>query len=226
MRLILQFVGPVGLLVSASAASAAISDPTSDFLLTYTGPANADVDIVSADVAFNGSAFTFSESMNGAVGATPNSLYAWAVNRGAGIARPTLAPPSIGSTLLWDAVVVMFADGTLRVVTFPLAGPPTITTIAGGTTVAGNSLSATVAASLLPSTGFAPAAYTFELWSRVRVNPAGDGLTSEVADIAPNGGPIVAAVPEPATWMSMLLGFGMIGGLHRRKSRKAAAAIS
>ena len=54
MRLVLQSIGSLSLLLSASAASAAISDPTSDFLLTYTGPANADVDIVSADVAFNG----------------------------------------------------------------------------------------------------------------------------------------------------------------------------
>lgn len=218
MRRVLRFVGSIALLMASSAASAAISDPTSDFLLTYAGPANTDVDIVSADVAFTGSSFSFSETMNGAIGTTPNALYVWAINRGAGIARPALAPPAIGSTLLWDAVVVMFADGTLRVVTFPAAGPPSISNIVGGTTVSGNSLSGLVAASLLPSTGFAPTAYTFELWSRVRVNPAMDGLTSEVADIAPNAGPIVAAVPEPATWLMMLLGFGLIGNVLRRKS--------
>ena len=222
MRLVLKVIGSAALLISASAHCAPISDPTSDFLLTYTGPTNGDVDIVSADVAFNGSAFSFSETMNGAIGTTPNALYVWAVNRGAGIARPALAPPAIGSTLLWDAVVVMFADGTLRVVTFPAAGAPTITNIAGGTTVAGNSLFGTVAASLLPSTGFAATAYTFELWSRARVNPLADGLTSEVADLAPGAGPIVAAVPEPATWLTMLLGFGLIGSVMRRKARRLA----
>lgn len=224
MRLVLKIIGSAALLISASAHSAAISDPTSDFLLTYTGPANADVDIVSADVAFSGSAFSFSETMNGAIGTTPNALYVWAVNRGAGIARPALAPPSIGSTLLWDAVVVMFGDGTLRVVTFPAAGAPTITNIVGGTNVASNSLSGTVAVSLLPSTGFAPTAYTFELWSRVRVSPLADGLTSEIADLAPTAGPIVAAVPEPATWLTMLLGFGLIGSVMRRKARRPATA--
>ena len=222
MRLLFKILSSAALLVSASAASAAISDPTSDFLLTYTGPANGDVDIISADVAFTGSAFVFSETMNGPVGTTPNSLFVWAINRGAGIARPALAPPAIGSTLLWDAVVVMFPDGLLRVVTFPAAGPPTITNIAGGTSVSGSSLSALVGLPLLPSTGFAPTAYTFELWSRVRVNPAADGLTSEVADLAPNAGPIFAAVPEPATWMSMLLGFALIGGMMRRKLSKTA----
>ena len=224
MRILLRLATAVTLVMSATAASAAISDPAADFLLTYTGPTNGDVDIVSADVAFSGTAFSFRETMNGLIGTTPNALYVWAVNRGAGIARPALAPPAIGSTLLWDAVVVMFADGTLRVVTFPAAGAPTITNIVGGTAVAGNTLSGNVAASLLPSTGFAPTAYTFELWSRVRVNAAADGLTSEIADLAPSAGPITAAVPEPATWLTMLLGFGLIGGVMRRRQGKALAS--
>jgi hypothetical protein len=222
MRILFKIFSSMALLISASTASAAISDPAADFLLTYAGPANSDVDIISADVAFNGSAFSFSETMNGPVGTTPNSLFVWAINRGAGVARPALAPPVIGSTLLWDAVVVMFPDGTLRVVTFPAAGPPSVINIAGGTSVTGSSLSALVSLSLLPSTGFAPTAYTFELWSRVRVNPAADGLTSEIADLTPNGGPIVAAVPEPATWLSMLLGFGLIGVMLRWRSNRTA----
>ena len=209
----------LALLSSAGAASAAISDPVSDFLLTYNGSANGDVDIVSADVAFDGTAFTFSETLNGQPGTTANSLFVWAINRGNGIARPALAPPNIGSTLLWDAVVVMFPDGTLRVVTFPSIGAPTITQINGGTSVSGSILSALVPLALLPSTGFAATDYTFELWSRVRVNPLADGTTAEIADIAPNGGPIVAAVPEPATWMTMLLGFGLIGGALRVRAR-------
>jgi PEP-CTERM motif len=31
------------------------------------------------------------------------------------------------------------------------------------------------------------------------------------------------AVPEPATWLSMLLGFGLVGGLLRRKGRRQTA---
>ncbi|WP_233151140.1 PEPxxWA-CTERM sorting domain-containing protein [Sphingomonas mollis] len=36
--------------------------------------------------------------------------------------------------------------------------------------------------------------------------------------------PVVAAVPEPATWAMMLIGFGMVGGAarYRRRSTKAA----
>lgn len=219
MRRVFKSAIFLALISSAAVASAAISDPVSDFLLTYTGPTNGDVDIVSADVTFNGSAFALSESLNGQPGTTANSLFVWAINRGSGIARPALAPPGIGSTLLWDAVVVMLPDGTLRIVTFPVAGPPNILPIVGGTSVSSNMLSAVVPLSLLPSTGFAPSDYTFELWSRVRVNPLSDGLNTEVADIAPNGGPTVAAVPEPGTWMTMLLGFCLIGGAWRFRSR-------
>lgn len=36
----------------------------------------------------------------------------------------------------------------------------------------------------------------------------------------------VGAVPEPATWGLMLLGFGLVGGLSRRRQRKVRAAIA
>lgn len=35
-----------------------------------------------------------------------------------------------------------------------------------------------------------------------------------------------AAVPEPATWLSMIFGFGIVGGLLRRKRRVAAAVLA
>ena len=38
--------------------------------------------------------------------------------------------------------------------------------------------------------------------------------------------PTNGAVPEPATWMMMLLGFGLIGGAVRRRSSHAALATT
>ena len=35
---------------------------------------------------------------------------------------------------------------------------------------------------------------------------------------------VAAAVPEPATWAMMMLGFGALGGLVRSRRSKAAAA--
>jgi len=203
------------------AAATEISDGAGDFLASYTGPSSSDLDIIGASVTFDGLNFDFDVTAGGQIGTTPNSLFVWAINRGSGISRPVLAPPD-GASLLWDAVVVMFPDGTLRVVTFPTAGPPSITNLVGGTTVLGNELSGTVLASLLPSTGLPASDYTFSLWSRVRVNPTADGLNSEVADLLTGSGAIrAAAVPEPSTWLMMLLGFGCIGGAMRRTNRRA-----
>jgi hypothetical protein len=124
--------------------------------------------------------------------------------------------PSVGAGILFDAVVVMFPDGTLRAVTFPLMGAPTTNQFAGGTSVAGDALSATVPLALLGSMGFDPANYTFSLWSRARVNPVADGTNAEIADFLTSSGSLTArSVPEPATWMTLLLGFAFAGLLLR-----------
>lgn len=213
----LKFIAAAVVLISSTAASASITDPLGDFLPTYTGPHDPNVDIVGADVAFDGSTFYFTTTTNGSVGTTPNSVYAWTLNRGSGIARPALASPA-GGSLLWDAVVAMFPDGSLRVVTFSSSGGRTITNISGGTRVSGNSLSGSVPALMLPSTGFLADEYTFDLWSRVRLNPAVDGANSEVADLLAGSGDIhAAAVPEPAAWSMMLLGFAGIALAARNR---------
>jgi hypothetical protein len=36
------------------------------------------------------------------------------------------------------------------------------------------------------------------------------------------GHPFIPAVPEPATWAMMLLGFGALGGMLRRRERQSA----
>ncbi|GAA4747212.1 hypothetical protein GCM10023264_11140 [Sphingomonas daechungensis] len=219
MRASVWHFAACGALISLGASAAAateIADGTGDFLASYTGPSSSDLDLIGANVNFDGSNFIFDVTTAGQVGTTPNSLFVWAINRGSGVSRPGLAPPD-GASLLWDAVVVMFPDGTLRVVTFPQAGPPSIANLVGATAVLGNELSGSVLSSMLPSTGFAASDYTFSLWSRVRVNPAADGLNSEVADLLSGSGNIRAsAVPEPATWLTMLLGFGIVGGAMRK----------
>jgi hypothetical protein len=206
------------LLVSASSASATVVDLEDDFLATYTGPQNGDLDILSGDVALDGTSFFLTSTINGSIGDTPGSIFVWGINRGSGAPRLTFGSPSIGAGILFDAVVVMFPDGTLRVVTIPPMGAPTFNVISGGTTVSGDSLSATVSLALLGSMGFAPEDYVFNFWSRARVDPLADGTNAEIADFL-SSSTVARAVPEPATWLSMLLGFGLIGGVIRR-SRK------
>jgi hypothetical protein len=220
MRHLYTLASAFALLTSASAALAQVADPAGDLIGTYTGPTNADLDILSGDVAFDGTSYFLRTTIDGNVGTTAGSLFVWGVDRGSGAPRLTFGNPSVGAGILFDAVVVMFPDGTLRVVTIPLAGAPTISQFAGGTAITGDSLSATVPLSLLGSMGFAPEDYTFGLWSRARVNPALDGTNAEIADLLMSSGALNArAVPEPGTWLTMLLGFGVAGAAIRRRKK-------
>lgn len=198
-----------------SAAHAA-SDPVGDFLATYTGPQSASLDFTNAEARFDGVNFNLSLALNGPINSPEGKLWVWGINRGAGTPRlNVLFDPDLDPSVLWDSLAVLSADGTLRVVAFPQAGAPAITTIAGGAVVSGNQITAAVPFSLLPSRGYASSSYTFQLWSRQRVNPAVDGPNTEIADFGPR---LFAAVPEPASWAMMIAGFGLAGfGLRRRR---------
>jgi hypothetical protein len=77
--------------------------------------------------------------------------------------------------------------------------------------------SITVPVSLFGTTALSPLEYGFNLWPRVGV-----GNNNQIADFAPNDA-VLRLVPEPATWMTMLLGFGLVGMATRRRRRLAAA---
>jgi hypothetical protein len=208
-------------LLGAGSAAAA-TDPLGDFLGTFTGTQSAKLDLVSADARFTGTHFNLSLKTAGAIGGLPGSLYVIGINRGAGTPRLNLlSDPDLDASVKWDSVAVMLPDGTLRVVTFPAAGAPTITPIFGGAVVNGDTISASVPFALLPTRGFAATSYTFQAWSRLRVNPAADGTNNEIADFGPR---LFAAVPEPASWAMMIAGFGLAGWSARRRRSSLAPA--
>lgn len=212
---------------SPAFAQGAVADPTGDFLSTYTGALNSNLDITSASATYDGTSFRLSATTNGAIGSTTGNLYVFGINRGAGTARLTLGSPSVGSGILFDAVAVLFPDGSGRIAVFPAAGAPTITLLPGAITVNGNVISGVFPASLLPSTGLTTSNYGFSLWSRLRVNPAQDGTNAEIADFAPGGSTfLAAAIPEPETWLSMLVGFAMTGAALRKRRTPASARLT
>ena len=200
---------------AASAVQAqGITDPTGDFLATYIGPKNGDVDVVSAFAGYDpgSNRFSFSGTFAGAVGTTPNAFYVWGLNRGVGTERFVAGSPSVGQGVLFDAVVFLRPDSTARVIRF-VGSTNTFTELAAGTaTIAGNTISGSIDGSLLPSTGFTSANYTWNLWPRT------GGTNDTIADFAPDRSNVqVSAVPEPETYALLAMGLGVIGFVKRRR---------
>lgn len=205
-----RWLGAAVLLACAPFAQAqAITDPAHDFLATFAGStASADLDVVSAMVTYNASTdlFTLSGTMDGAIGSTPTGFYVWGANRGNGAA--SFAANGVPG-VLFDRVVLLRPDGTGNI-----GGGPALP--GGSVTISGNTISAVVSGALLPSTGFAKGAYTWNLWPR---DSRFSGFAA-ISDFAPNNSNLVTvAVPEPETYALMLGGLGVLGFVARRRAR-------
>lgn len=207
----------VAVFLVPSAAHAQSVDPLGDFLSTYTGAKNGDLDVLTADVLFTGPNFVLTTTLAGNVGTTPGALYVWGFDRGAGTARFS---PALANTenIKFDAAVTLRPDTTL---TIARIGGTTTNLGAGSVIISGNRMTATIAASELPTTGLAPSQYTFNLWPRL-----GSGNNNQSSDFAPNSTnvPVIAAAaPEPGTLL--LFAFAVpvpfAGFITRRRRCKA-----
>ena len=198
-------IAPVLVLLVASAsggrAMADYVDPTGDFLTTYTGPQGADLDVVRSDIRFDGTNFFVTGTMNGPIGTTLGAFYVWGLDRGAGTERFVGGTPSVGAGVVFDSVIILRPDGTGAVNL--LVPTPTVSTSIGNIQISGNTISATISASLLPSLGLSPDKYTWNLWPRIAGNNAA------IADFAPDASNFpVSVVPEPGSLV--LLGLGVL----------------
>lgn len=198
---------------------AAVTDAAGDYLATYTGPQAGDLDLLEVDAALGASEVGFRAVLNGDVGTTAGAFVAFGVNRGAGTAGLfQLNAPKIGAHALHDAVVLLRPNLTGTVVLIGAGGALTFTSLAPGSiSVSGDTITGLVPLSMLPTTGFAAADYTYVAWTR-----SGPGSNALVADFAPGSTTFSATVPEPAAWGLMILGFAACGGALRQRRFLAA----
>ena len=199
----------LALCASISPANAAIVlDPEGDFVTGYSGPHTGDFDVKSFSVVYNPETmfYQITGTLFADIEPEADAYYVIGVDTGAGAIAPfgSIDNPNVR----FDQVVVVEGEGEASV---------------GGTDldffIDGNLFTVLVPLSLLPTTGADPLDYGFNLWPRTDLNPAN---LPAISDFAPDNAMLTpTAVPEPATWGMMLLGFGAIGcGLRRR--RKAA----
>jgi hypothetical protein len=209
-KLLLSAVAAITLAGGGTAHALSVVDPTGDFLGSFVGDHDADLDVTAFSVAFDNVANTFKldATFAGAINPSKPGLYAIGVNTGTGVIAPF---GGIGNpNVIFNQVIVVQKTGAVSI------GMNNLTAI-----LSGDSFSLTVPLALLPSTGFAAGDYGFNIWPR-----NGLGANSQISDFAPNNANL-SAVPEPATWAMMLAGFVLLGGaLRRRRTSKGAHAFA
>lgn len=195
----------------ALAQTQTVTDATGDFLATYTGPKLGDLDVTSFSVSYDATdkLFTLGATFAGAITAGTPGFYVYGVNTGKGAIRPF---GGIGQgNVIFDQAIVVQKDGTGSI------GGKALDS--NWIAIAGNILTVKVPLSLLPSTGFTPQHYGFNLWPRAGAGNAG------ISDFAPENATLSAAVPEPATWGMLMVGAGLAGGMLRYRRRRTALAF-
>ncbi len=206
---VLLAIAAIGLAQPAWAG--AITDPAGDFIPTFTGVKNGDLDVLSAFATYDGTNFTIGATLNGAVGTTASSLYVFGFNRGA--ATNNFSAIGAGG-VVFDATITLTGAGVTG--GRDLVANAAITLPAGAATISGNSLQIIVPGALLPSEGLQPAAYGVNLWPRDSTQVG----NAAIADFAPNNSDFVvgaATVPEPLSLS--LLASGVAAIVVRRRSR-------
>jgi hypothetical protein len=172
---------------------------TTGFLSTYTGPRDGDVEIASASATIDGADLVLSATAEAPIGTTPGAVYVWGVNTvGAGAPAPFAAEGF--SNVLFNNAIAASPGGA-------------------GVTVAGDTITDAIALSSLKDVALSPEQFGISLWPVV-----GTGF-SGFAEFVPGNGtftPSVAAVPEPANWALMIVGFAGVGAAMRAARRKLA----
>jgi hypothetical protein len=197
---------------TGTAHAITVIDATGDFLPSFVGTQDADLDVTSFSVTYdtNTSTFTLGATFAGAINPANVGRYVIGVSTGPGGNAPF---GSIGQgNVRFQQTVTVQKNGTGTVGAVALA--------AGAVTINGNAFTALVPIALLPTTGYTFESYGFNLWPR----NGGTGVAA-ISDFSPENSLLaVGNIPEPSTWLTMLVGFGAVGGAMRARRKVAALA--
>jgi hypothetical protein len=186
--------------LGAGAANAStFTDPPDDFLSTFTGAHDADLDIRSLTVNFDQAdgVFDVTATFDGKIDTAEPGAFVLGIDTGAGAKNfGSLGNPGV----VFDQTFTIQKDGSTGVQDL-------------NATIGSDSFNLVLPTRLLTNTGFDDKDFRFSLWSK---------SGNSIADFAPNNDTL-RAVPEPATWAMMILGFGMAGASLRRRRAVLAA---
>ena len=205
MRTLILRLGMIAALAASGAARAGSTpDAVGDFLPTFVGTHDADLDVTSFSVSYDAAASTFllSARLAGDIDPTKAGFYVIGADTGTGVLRPfgALGQPNV----IFNQAIVIQKTG--------LGAIGGVALSPGSITILGRTFSVVVPLSRLPSTGFAAMDYGFNLWPR-----NGSGVSAQISDFAPENANLTA-VPEAATWLMMITGFGLVGTTMRRRA--------
>jgi hypothetical protein len=202
--------------ISSPVVAATVSDPVGDILPSFVGTGSPDLDVTSFSVSLDpgSTMFSLGAVLAGDIDPSLAGFYVIGVNTGSGANHPFAA---IGEpNVTFNQVIIVQKNGTAT-----LGGNSLVTLLSG------NQFIVSVPVSLLPSTGAIAANYGFNIWPREGATVTGN---SQITDFAPDNALLSAhgllPVPEPASWLMMLLGFGLIGGTMRIGRAKRIAQIA
>jgi hypothetical protein len=154
--------------VTPPAPAFRFTEAAGTFYKDYTGPQRPAISAIGADGAFSTSAQTITviARMAGPIFAGGPNYYVWGFDRGSASANPAPFPDE--PAVRFNAVLVVTADpanGTTLTGVINLLNGATPQPV-NPVLVAADTLQVTFPASMLPSTGAAPAQYRWNLWPR------------------------------------------------------------
>jgi hypothetical protein len=153
------------------------------FYKDYTGPQRASIDAIGADGSFSTGAQTITVvgKMAGPVLDGNTNYYVWGFDRGGAAAGAAPFPDEPNIKFNAVLLVTANANGTLTAVVNLLNGAPPQPAVV--TLSAPDTIQAAFAAAQMPSTGFTPDKYVWNLWPRSAV---GGSATAQIASFIPD----------------------------------------